>query len=100
MKLSWEWLGQYMRISKHVVNPASNFSFLLILFMYIILQILSEDLSQVVSVQGPGSHFGEIGFLFGAPRMSTVRAATHCQLVMLNKINVDKVVEHFPLIAK
>lgn len=65
-----------------------------------LLQILAEDLSQVVSVQGPGSHFGELGFLFGAPRMSTVRAATHCQLVMLNKTSVDKVLEHFPLIAK
>ena len=65
-----------------------------------LLQILSEDLSQVVSVQGPGSYFGELGFLFGAPRMSTIRAATHCQLVMLNKLCMDKVLEHFPLIAK
>ena len=32
--------------------------------------------------------------------MSTVRAATHCQLVMLNKTSVDKVLEHFPVIAK
>ena len=68
--------------------------------MYNLLQILAEDLSQVVSVQGPGSHFGELGFLFGAPRMSTIRAATHCQLVMLNKPCMDKVLEHFPLIAK
>lgn len=42
----------------------------------------------------------QLGFLFGAPRTATVRAATHCKLIMLNRRDVDKILHHFPLIEK
>ena len=61
---------------------------------------MSEDLSQVVTVIGPGGNFGELGFLFGSPRTATVRAATHCELVMLSRYDMNHVVESFPLLAK
>ena len=63
-------------------------------------QILAEDLSQVVTLHGPGGYFGELGFLFGSPRTLTVRAATHCELLMLNRRDLDNMLEAYPLIQK
>ena len=62
--------------------------------------MLSEDLSEVVAVIGPGGYFGEVGFLFGSPRTATVRAATHCELVMFTREDLNHVTESFPLLAK
>jgi len=42
----------------------------------------------------------QLGFLFGCPRTSTVRAATHCELVMLNRADLDRTLESYPLIAR
>lgn len=32
--------------------------------------------------------------------MATVRAATHCQLVMIKRKDVDEILPHFPLINR
>ena len=63
-------------------------------------QILSEDLSQVVTVLGPGDYFGELGLLFGTPRTATVRAATHCELIMLSKHSLDQVLVKYPIVRR
>ena len=54
----------------------------------------------MVTVLGPGGYFGELGFLFGSPRTLTVRAATHCELLMLNRRDLDAMLEAYPLIQK
>ena len=67
------------------------FSFLVILLLYVLdLCYQSASICQIPM---------QLGFLFGCPRTSTVRAATHCELVMLNRADLDKTLESYPLIA-
>ena len=54
----------------------------------------------MVSILGPGDYFGELGLLFGTPRTATVRAATHCELIMLSKHNLDQVLVKFPIVRR
>ena len=68
--------------------------------LFYILEVLSEDLSQVVSILGPGQYFGDLGLLFGIPRSATIRAATHCELVMISKEELEDVLKGFPIVKK
>ena len=63
-------------------------------------QVLSEDLSQVVTLLSAGNYFGEMGLLFGVPRTATLRAATHCEVNMIPKTELDNVLEVFPIVKK
>ncbi len=57
-------------------------------------------MSEIVTTVGPGGYFGELGFLFGSPRTASVRAGTHCELIMFSREDLNCVIESFPLIAK
>ena len=50
----------------------------------------------MIAALGPGKYFGEIEFLFGVPRQYTVRAATNCQLLMLDRKECDEILHDFP----
>ncbi|XP_033108885.1 uncharacterized protein LOC117110323 isoform X2 [Anneissia japonica] len=63
-------------------------------------EILSKDMTRVVSTIGPGHYFGEVGLIFGDYRTATVRAASYCEVLMLQRPALDEVLDHFPLIAK
>ncbi|CAH1786243.1 unnamed protein product [Owenia fusiformis] len=63
------------------------------------LEIMSDDLETCLAVISTGQYFGEIGMIFGDPRMATVRAKTYCEILVLNRKNLDEVLEDFPLIA-
>ncbi|XP_071956713.1 uncharacterized protein [Antedon mediterranea] len=63
-------------------------------------EIMSKDMTRVVSTIGPGHYFGEVGLIFGDYRTATVRAASYCEVLMLQRPALDEVLDHFPLIAK
>ncbi|XP_077978719.1 uncharacterized protein LOC144434138 [Glandiceps talaboti] len=63
-------------------------------------EVLSSDLSRVTSMIGPGQYFGEVGLIFGDYRTATVRASSYCELLMLQRPDLDEVLQHFPLIDK
>ena len=45
---------------------------------------------------GEGGHFGEIGLLSESTSQVSVRAVTHCDVYVLNKIDLEKVLNCFP----
>eukprot|EP00039_Didymoeca_costata_P025731 m.14165 g.14165 ORF g.14165 m.14165 type:complete len:70 (-) comp5016_c0_seq1:106-315(-) len=47
-------------------------------------EVMAADNSRVVTQLGNGSCFGEVGFLFGKPRLNSVRAQTHCELLVID----------------
>jgi CRP-like cAMP-binding protein len=51
---------------------------------------------EVVSSLGEGSFFGEIGLLIEAKRTASIRAATYCDLFVLSKKDLEKVLKVFP----
>lgn len=58
-------------------------------------EILKDDdagVPQSVARLGPGDVFGEIALLARGPRTSSVRAATNCNLLALNKADFDSLV--------
>ncbi|XP_071497085.1 uncharacterized protein [Diadema antillarum] len=63
-------------------------------------EVLSKDGKHVMSNIGPGQYFGEVGLIFGDYRTATVRAASYCELLMLKRVDLDEVLQHFPLIEK
>ncbi|XP_070566365.1 uncharacterized protein [Ptychodera flava] len=63
-------------------------------------EVLSSDMSRVNSVIGPGQYFGEVGLIFGDYRTATVRASSYCELMMLQRSDLDEVLNDFPIIAK
>nr|XP_054756976.1 uncharacterized protein LOC129263078 [Lytechinus pictus] len=63
-------------------------------------EVLSKDGDRVMSNIGPGQYFGEVGLIFGDYRTATVRAASYCELLMLKRVDLDRVLKFFPLIEK
>lgn len=57
--------------------------------------VVGEDKSVVGTLEG-GHFFGEIGVLFECPRTFTVVAETSCDLVVLEKDRLEKVVVDYP----
>uniref|UniRef100_A0A4W5NRZ8 Cyclic nucleotide-binding domain-containing protein n=1 Tax=Hucho hucho TaxID=62062 RepID=A0A4W5NRZ8_9TELE len=63
-------------------------------------QILSDDLSEIVGIYGEGMYFGEAGFLFGKQATMTVRAKTHCEILVLDFDKIKSVLERYPVIER
>ncbi|XP_045080549.1 LOW QUALITY PROTEIN: uncharacterized protein LOC123481251, partial [Coregonus clupeaformis] len=62
-------------------------------------QILSDDLSEIVGLYGEGMYFGsQAGFLFGKQATMTVRAKTHCEILVIDFDKVKAVLERYPVI--
>ncbi|XP_014676533.1 PREDICTED: cyclic nucleotide-gated cation channel alpha-3-like [Priapulus caudatus] len=61
------------------------------------LEVLSDkDDETPVATLREGKVFGEVSLIFSLPRSATVRAITHCELMTLEKVNVQKVLEYYP----
>ncbi|XP_044173366.1 LOW QUALITY PROTEIN: uncharacterized protein LOC114949688 [Acropora millepora] len=65
-----------------------------------LVEIIGDDDVTVVGTLGPGAHFGEIGLVFGDNRLSTVKAKTFCEIIMLTKPDLDDVLADFPIVAR
>ncbi|XP_078508825.1 uncharacterized protein LOC144768773 isoform X2 [Lissotriton helveticus] len=63
-------------------------------------EVLSDDEKQVVAKLKPGQYFGEWSLVFKEPRMATARAATNCDLYILEKKDLEDVMKYFPAIYK
>jgi hypothetical protein len=55
-----------------------------------------EGSLRLVREMGEGSFFGEISILSGAPRTATVTAATHCDVLELDRATLDEIAERHP----
>ncbi len=55
---------------------------------------------RVLAHLGEGSFFGEIGLLLSEPRNASVRAATYCELFVLDKADFNRVLRDHPQFAK
>nr|XP_018667906.1 uncharacterized protein LOC100185773 [Ciona intestinalis] len=70
--------------------------------LYIIKQghcdIVTEDLSEIVDHLVPGDYFGEIEILFGCGSPRTVVADTACEVLVLQRGDIDTVLQSFPVL--
>jgi hypothetical protein len=55
-----------------------------------------EGRLRFVREMGEGSFFGEISILSGSPRTATVTAATHCEVLELDRTTLDDIAETHP----
>jgi glucose-6-phosphate 1-dehydrogenase len=55
---------------------------------------------RVLAHLGPGSFFGETSLLLSEPRNASVRAATYCELFVLEKADFNRVLRDHPQFAK
>eukprot|EP01137_Pigoraptor_chileana_P029513 Opistho-2@14839 len=63
-------------------------------------EVVSEDGQTIYATMESGSFFGEISLIFSVPRTASIRAATHCDLFVLTKRDLDSVLHHYPEISK
>ena len=42
----------------------------------------------------------KVGLIFGDNRLSTVKAKTFCEIIMLTKPDLDDVLDDFPIVAR
>ncbi len=61
-----------------------------------IVEVVSEDGKIVFAVLKKGDFFGEISLVFDIPRTLSVRAATNCDLFVLNKDDLDSILSYYP----
>ena len=53
-----------------------------------------------IATIGPGSVFGELALLDGAPRVATVTAATDMRLVVLSRPEFDELLAEVPVVSR
>ena len=58
-----------------------------------------EGPRRLLEKRGPGSVFGEIGLMTGAPRRATVVASTHVEAYRLDKAGFQSIIEQRPELA-
>jgi glucose-6-phosphate 1-dehydrogenase len=58
-----------------------------------------DGAGKVVNTIGEGGMFGEVSMLLGMPRTATVRAATQCDLLVLDRDDFEQVLRNFPDLA-
>ena len=63
-------------------------------------EILASDDERTVTEICEGAYFGEVGMLFQTPRCNSVRAKTHCELLVLTNDNLFQATSHYPAIRQ
>lgn len=62
--------------------------------------VMNEDESVTYVTLGEGAYIGEMALLLSTPRTATLKAIEYCDLYMLTKDMVDKILPRYPEIAK
>ncbi|XP_076825494.1 uncharacterized protein LOC143471047 [Clavelina lepadiformis] len=60
--------------------------------------IVAEDLGEVIDHLTPGDYFGEVEILFGCGSPRTVVADTACEVLVLQRSDIDDVLQSFPVL--
>lgn len=63
-------------------------------------EVLAEDDYTILGSLRHGKLFGEVSLIFSMPRTNTIQAASHCDLMVLEKGDLQKVLLHYPEVAK
>ncbi len=63
-------------------------------------EVLSADEKKVLKTLGEGDFCGEIALLFDQPRNASVKAVTYCNLYQLEKEQLDKILERYPMLRE
>jgi len=64
-------------------------------------EVLANDKDEKpVKTLKEGSFFGEVSLLLNIPRCASVQAATYCELLMLERSDLTKILKHFPEVSK
>ncbi|XP_065903305.1 uncharacterized protein [Dysidea avara] len=63
-----------------------------------IVEVLAENLSHVIAKIGPGGYFGELCLLCKSRSIITARAATHCELLGIDRLELESILKEFPAI--
>ncbi|XP_066276868.1 uncharacterized protein [Branchiostoma lanceolatum] len=63
------------------------------------IEVMSEHDTPIASFRH-GKVFGELSLIFNVPRTSTIRAATHCDLMVLEKKDLHTILNHYPEVMK
>ena len=61
-----------------------------------LVEVLASDNKTVISFQGEGCYFGEIGVLLTGKRSCSVRSKTVCIFYSLNKEELNKILVNYP----
>lgn len=60
---------------------------------------VTGSVEQVLARMGPGEFFGEMSLFGRAPRSATIQAETDATLLVLDRDNLDRLIEHSPSAA-
>ncbi|XP_022094111.1 uncharacterized protein LOC110981133 isoform X3 [Acanthaster planci] len=58
-----------------------------------------DDDTPIISLRH-GKLFGEVSLVFSMPRTNSIRAAAHCDLMVLDKADLQNVLHHYPEVAR
>lgn len=59
-------------------------------------QVLDDNQADVVATMGPGNLFGEVALMLGGPRNASIRAASYCELLSLQRQDLEQLLEPWP----
>lgn len=65
-----------------------------------VVEVLAQDELSVVTQLSRGTFFGEAGMVFAKPRLNSVRALTHCELLVLSRDHLLQASVHYPAITQ
>lgn len=60
------------------------------------LEVLADDEETPVAILKAGAYFGEVGLLYSWPRTATIRAKAYCDLLVLDRADVEPILAHYP----
>jgi len=63
-------------------------------------EILCDNESTVLVTLNEGKLFGEVSMVYNLPRSASVRAATPCVIFVLDRVDLNRVLKHYPEVAE
>ncbi|XP_022782902.1 cyclic nucleotide-gated cation channel alpha-3-like [Stylophora pistillata] len=63
-------------------------------------EILCENGNEVFVTLKEGKLFGEVSMVYNLPRSASVRAATPCIVFLLDRVDLNRVLRHYPTVAE
>ncbi|RMX52130.1 hypothetical protein pdam_00015158 [Pocillopora damicornis] len=62
--------------------------------------ILCENENEVLVTLKEGKLFGEVSMVYNLPRATSVRAASPCVVFLLDRVDLNRVLRHYPAVAE